>query len=145
MARTAATELERQEFYSLLGTAESDALTQQALALVFSGEPPATVAPDIVRSASVRHPEAALDFAIANWQKLSAMLEPNSAAQFVPVLTRTSADPKSIDKLQAFGAANVPPGAGQDFRRATARIRYLAKVRTERLPEVDRWVAQQSN
>jgi hypothetical protein len=143
MAKAAPSELERQELYELLGTAQSDALTQQALALVLSGGIPPTSGPQIVRSTAARHPEAAVDFAIAHWDKLSKMLEVSSALQFVPSLANNSANLKSVDKLNAFAAAKVPPNARQDYDRAISLIQYLAKVRAARLPEVDRWLAAQ--
>ena len=145
MAKAAPSELERKELYELLGSAESDDLTRQALALVISGEPPPTVAPSIIRSVSARHPEAALDFAIAHWEKLSKMLEASSGLRFVPGLTGNSTNLKTIDKLNAFAAAHVPENARQDYVLAIARIRYSAKVRAMRLPEVDRWLAAQAH
>ena len=144
MARSTQSEIERQELYELLGTAASDALVQQALALVFSSELPPTTGPDILRRVSDRHPETAMDFAIAQWPKLSAMLEANSSLQFVPALASNSADLKSVDKLDAFAAAKVPANARQDYVLVNARIRYQAKVRATRLPEVDRWLAAQN-
>ena len=108
-----------------------------------SGEVPPTLAPEIVGSSAGRHPEMALDFAIKNWDKLSKMLEVTSALQYVPRLATNSADLKTIDKLNAFAAAHVPENARQDYVLAGARVRYLAKVRATRLPEVDRWLAAQ--
>ena len=101
-------------------------------------------APSIIRSVSARHPEAALDFAIAHWDKLSKMLEASSGLRFVPGLTGNSTNLKTIDKLNAFAAARVPENARQDYVLAIARIRYSAKVRAMRLPEVDRWLAAQA-
>jgi aminopeptidase N len=69
------------------------------------------------------------------------MLEVTSALQYVPRLTGNSADPATIDKLNAFAAAHVPENARQDYVLAAARVRYVAKVRATRLPEVDRWLA----
>jgi aminopeptidase N len=69
------------------------------------------------------------------------MLEVNSAFQFLPRLATNSAERATIDKLNAFAAANVPANARQDYVLASARVRYLAKVRATRLPEVDRWLA----
>jgi aminopeptidase N len=141
MAKGAQSEMERRQFYDLLGAPQDEALMKRALGLVFSGEVPATLAPEIVNSAATRHPEAALDFAIQNWDRLSKMLEVSSAPQFLPRLTGNSADLSTIDKLNAFAAANVPANARQDYVLASARVRYLAKVRATRLPEVDRWLA----
>ena len=141
MAKGTQSEMERQQLYGLLGAPQDDALTQRALALALSGEVPATLAPEIVSSTATRHPEVALDFAIRHWDKLSKMLEVTSALQYVPRLTANSSDPATIDKLNTFAAANVPENARQDYVLAIARVRYYAKVRATRLPEVDRWLA----
>jgi aminopeptidase N len=143
IAKSTKSELERQEMYELLGGAQSDVLTRQALALVFSEELPPTMGPVVLDQISRRHPEAALDFAIANWDRLSKMLEAGSALQYIPGLARNSADPRSIERLNAFVEARVPETARQDYVLAMARIRYQAKVRETRLPEVDRYVAAQ--
>jgi len=141
LAKSTPSELERKELYELLGSAESDDLTQKALALVLSGEVPPTIGPDIISSAAIRHPEAAVDFAIANWDKVSKMLEASTILTFVPRLTFSSTDLTTVDKLNAFAAAHVPDNARQVYVLAIARIRYYAKVRATRLPEVDRWLA----
>jgi aminopeptidase N len=145
MAKAAKSEMERQQLYDLLGAPQDEALMQRALGLVFSGEVPATLAPEIVSAAATRHPDAAMDFAIRNWDKLSKMLEVTSALQFLPRLSGNSADLATVDKLNAFAAAHVPENARQDYVLATARVRYLAKVRATRLPEVDRWLAAKTN
>jgi aminopeptidase N len=144
LAKAAPSELERKELYELLGSAENDDLMQQALALVFSGELPSTIGPNVLDSASERHPEAALDFAIAHWDKLSKMLEVSSALRFVPGLTVNSTNLKTVDTLNAFAAVHAPENARQDYVLAIARIRYSANVRATRLPEVDRWLAAQT-
>jgi aminopeptidase N len=141
MARSANTELERQEFYGLLGAAEDKALVRRALDLVFSDEVETTTGPRIISRVSMRHPEMALDFSITNWDRLVKMLEAGSAHQFVPGLARYSADLKSIERLNGFAEARIPASARQDLTRAISRIRYQADVRTKRLPEVDRWLA----
>jgi aminopeptidase N len=141
MAKGAPSEMERQHLYHLLGAAQDDALMQRAQTLALSGDVPATVAPDIISATAARHPEAALDFAIRNWDKISKMLEVTSALQYVPRLTVNSTELATVDKLNAFAAAHVPENARQDYVLATARVRYLAKVVAMRLPEVDRWLA----
>jgi len=145
MAKAAKSELEREELYHLLGRAENVALMQRGLALAISGDVPTLMAPGIVSAASARHPEEALDFAIRNWDKLSKMLEVNSAFQFLPRLAVNSTELATIDKLNAFAAAHVPENARQDYVLAAARVRYFAKVRATRLPEVDAWLASPAN
>jgi hypothetical protein len=140
MAKSAKTELERQEFYVLLGSAEDEALSQQALTLSLSGEPPKTIAPSVILAVSNLHPQMAFDFAAAHWDALSALLEPSTQSGYMPRLLGNASDLALVDKLQAFAESRIPPDARQDVLKAEATVRYLAKVRTERLPEAAEWL-----
>ncbi|HKU90802.1 MAG TPA: M1 family metallopeptidase [Steroidobacteraceae bacterium] len=141
MAKAAPSEMERQQLYGLLGAPQDDALMRRAQALALSGEVPSTVTPVIISATATRHPEAALDFTIQNWDRISKTLEVTSALQYVPRLTGNSVELSTVDKLNAFAATHVPENARQDYVLATARVRYLAKVLATRVPEVDRWLA----
>ena len=50
-----------------------------------------------------------------------------------------------IAKLQAYAQANLPDGARGDADSAVAGIAWRIKLRTERLPAIDAWLAQQSS
>ena len=143
MAKSAKTEIERRELYALLGTAESRALAQEALDLALPGEPAPTIAPEIIGAASRRHPEQTLDFTVDHWDQLAALLEPASQARFVPGLMGSATDLKLLDKLESFAAAHIPADARQDVRKAEAGVRYRAKIRSNRLPEVTQWINNQ--
>jgi aminopeptidase N len=145
MAKGAKTEIERQEFYDLLAVAADGALARQALNLALSGEPPPTVGPDMVTSAADYHPQMAADFAIAHWDALRAFIEPASQARFVPLLLSRGRDLRMIQTLDDFAARYLPANARQELRKAEAKIRYLADVRTRRLPEVDAWIAERGS
>jgi hypothetical protein len=141
MAKTAKSQLERQELYNLLGAAEDEALAQRALDLAVSGEPPATSVPGMVRSVSGRHPRLAFDFAVAHWDLIANLLEPSTQSGYMPRLIGNASDLALIAKLDAFAKDHIPADARQDVMKSEANVRYLAKVRTDRLPEVDRWLA----
>jgi hypothetical protein len=145
MAKSARTELERREFYDLLAVAESPVFVQQALDLALSGEPPTTIVPDIINVASRRHPETTFNFAVAHWDSIALLIEPNVRARYMPRLISDASDLKLIDKLDAFAAGHIPPGARQELRKTEANIRYLAQTRRERLPEVDAWLKGQGH
>jgi aminopeptidase N len=140
MAKSAASEIERQDFYDLLAAPQDTALVQQALDLAVSGEPPPTVAPDMVSTAARRHPALSFEFASAHWQQLAPLIEPASQARFVPGLVDDAADLRLIGKLDAFAARSIPADARQDLRKAESNIRYLAAVVKFRLPQLDRWI-----
>ena len=140
MAQSARTALERQELYDLLATAQDRGLTQQALDLALSGEPPTTMVPEMISVAAYQHPDMALDFAIAHWDKINLSLEPATQAGFVPKLVRSAWDIRLIDKLNTFAAAHIAADARQEVRKSESNVRYLASIRNQRLPEADRWL-----
>ena len=140
MALSAKTLLERQQAYDLLGAAEDPALARKALDLALSGEPPATIAPEIIAVVSDRHPDLAFDFAVANWEKLSPLVEPNTRPQALPRLIAGANDVAIIARLDAFAETHIPAGSRQALRQVEAGVRYQARIRNDRLPEVDAWL-----
>jgi aminopeptidase N len=140
MAQAAATEMERRELYVLLAGSENEVLVQRALDLAISGEPPATIAPEMISAASARHPRLAFEFAIAHWDRIAPLLEPSSQVRYVPTLLNDATDLNLIGELDHFAEGHIPPDGRQELRKAAARVRYLATVRDDRLPEIDRWI-----
>lgn len=140
LARASATELEKQDYYRLLGAAADPQLAQRALDLSLTQEPPFTLRPLIIGSVARDHPDLAANFAIAHWDVISSMLESDSQAQFVPRLANGSRDLNMINRLNEFAAAHIPSSAGRALEMAVARIRYNVQIGTH-LPEIDRWIA----
>ena len=140
-----ASEVERQEFYGLLSSVRDPALANRALLLSLSGEPPITTRPDIVSNVAILHADLAFDFTIAHLDELMSMLEPDSRAQFVPSLAGNSHDIAMIPKLQGYTDAHIPANARQAAVKAEARIAYHSMIRTQRLPEVDRWLGTETS
>ncbi len=140
LAVSAKTLLEQQQAYDLLGAAEDPTLARKALDLALSGEPPATIAPEIIAVVSGRHPDLAFDFATANWDKLSPLVEPNTRPQALPRLIAGSNDVAIIARLDAFAETHIPVGSRQPLRQVEAVVRYQAHIRNDRLPEVDAWL-----
>jgi aminopeptidase N len=145
MAATAKTQVERQELYGLLAAARDPVLAQQALDLALGAEPSATTKAAMISSASFDHPALVFDFVVAHWDAVAALLEPTAKARFVPRLVANASDAALIDKLRAFAVDHIPAGAHQDLRKSIASIRYLAAIRNNRLPEVDRWLKGQGS
>ena len=99
----------------------------------------------MINAGSRLHPETAFDFAVAHWDRIASLLEPNIRARYVPRLVGDASDPKLIHKLDTFADGHIPPDGRLDLRKAEANIRYLAKIRRDRLPEVDDWLRSQSH
>ena len=82
---------------------------------------------------------------MTHWQQVSTTLEPEIITRFAPRLLMDSAsDRKLIDRLDLFAEANIPPQARLDVRNAESNIRYLARIREERLPQVEHWLQQRA-
>ncbi len=138
LARSTPSEIERLELYEFLASAEDERLVHKALDLTLSGEPPPTVVPHILQGAAVLHPRLTFEFTAANWHKLSATIEPDFQVRFAPRLLRSSSDASLIAPLEAFARAHIPPDKRLDVHKAEASLRYLARVRRERVPDLER-------
>ena len=140
LARTAATELEKQHYYRLLGSAADPRLAQQALDLALTQEAAVTLRPLIISAVASDHPELAANFAIAHWDDIDPILETDSKSQYVPRLASSSSSPGMIAGLNAFAAGHIPPSARSSLEKAIAHIRYNVQV-AEHLDDIDRWIA----
>jgi len=144
LARKASTSLEKTEFYTLLGRARDPVLAQRALDLSISGETEPTTAPGIISAVSGAHPKLALDFAAAHWAKVEPLLDSSARVSYVTRLASGAVDTATADALDVFAQAHIAASARGDVRKARAQIEYNAKVRAERLPEVDDWLAKRA-
>jgi aminopeptidase N len=139
-ARGAAAQLEKQEYYRLLGTASDPQLAQRALELSLTPEAPVTLRPLIIDSVSTDHPELAANFAMAHWDVIAPTLETDSKSQYVPYLASGSSDLNMITRLNEFAASHIPPSARSSLDKAIARIHYRVQIGMH-LAAIDRWIA----
>jgi aminopeptidase N len=140
LARTAATELEKQDYYRLLGSVADPQLAQRALDLSLTQEVPVTLRPLILDSVAHDHPELATNFAITHWEVIDPMLESDSKSQYVPQLASGSGDLDLITRLNAFATGHIPSSARSSLEKAVAHIRYNVQIGTH-LAEIDHWIA----
>ena len=144
MAQSARTQTERQELYELLAAAKDVAAVDEGLKLALSSEPPETTVLRMISVASRLHPEVAFDFTVGHWDMIVSHVQPSIQTRFVPGLISNASDLKLIDKLNTFAESHIPVDGRQDLRKAESNIRYLAKIRKDRLPEIDQWLESQS-
>ena len=142
LARSAHSDLEKREYYDLLGYARDETLARRALDLALSGEPAPTTAPGIISAVSARHPALALAFVDAHWNKVAPLLDSSARDSYAPRLASRASDLTVADALNRFADAHIPATARGEVTKAVAQIRYSAQVRKQRLPEVDRWLAE---
>ena len=138
------TPLVKNQLYDLLASSDDTALAQRALALALTDEPGVTNSPAMISRVSRTHPELAFDFALAHLEQVNARIDASSRSRYFPRLAAGSAQPQMIAKLKAYAQANLPEGARGDADSSVAGIEYRIKVRAERLPAIDAWLAKQT-
>jgi aminopeptidase N len=132
----------KDHLYDLLASAENRELAQRALKLALTDEPGVTNSASMVARVAQQHPEMAFDFAVANIDKVNERVDATSRSRYFPRLASQSADPAMIDKVNNYAGANLAPTSRRDADTAIAGIRDRIRVRRERMPEIDAWLAK---
>ena len=99
MAREERNPLVRVQLYQLLGGVRDERLARRALDLALTEEPGATNASQIISSVAAVHPDLAFDFALANRERVEALVDASSRSRYLAALGAGSSDPAMIDKL----------------------------------------------
>jgi aminopeptidase N len=131
--------------YGLLASSDDKALAQRALKLALTDEPGVTNSASMVAQVAQGHPDMAFDFAIANMGKINERVDATSRSRYFPRLASQSIDPAMIEKVNAYAGANLAPTSRRDADTAIAGIKDRIRVRTERMPEIDAWLAKNGN
>ncbi|WP_332876980.1 M1 family metallopeptidase [Massilia sp. S19_KUP03_FR1] len=141
-AKAEKTPMVKDQLYMLLASVEDKGLSERALELALTDEPGATNSAAMVRQVAQHAPELAFDFALANIAKMNTRIDESSRSRFFPSLATSSGDPAMVAKVQQYAAANLTEGSRGDAQTAVAEIKDRIKVRQERLPEIDGWLAR---
>ena len=140
LARSAASAVERQSYFGLLGDAKDKALAERALDYALTGEA-GTSSAAIISSVAGEHPDLAFDFALANRARVDALVDASGRTGYLAGLGASSRDPAMIEKLERFRDASPPDERrGVDRRIAQIRNRLATEPRLAR--EIGEWLAQ---
>jgi hypothetical protein len=132
----------KNNMYDMLASAQDNALAQRALDLALTDEPGATNSAAMVSHVARNHPDMAFDFAVAHLAKINERVDASSRSRYFPRLASGSADPAMIAKVKSYAGANLAPTSRRDADTAIADINYRIKLRSERLPDIDAWLAR---
>ncbi|MDC8756398.1 M1 family metallopeptidase [Janthinobacterium fluminis] len=136
------TPLVRNHLYDMLAYSKDGALAQRALELALTDEPGLTNSPAMINMVAAHHPDLAFDFALAHLPQVNARVDSNSRSRYFPRLASGSADPAMIAKVNAYASSHLPADARADAATSVANIKYRIKLRKERLPTIDAWLAR---
>jgi aminopeptidase N len=107
MARNASSATERQNLYSLLGTAKDEALAKRTLDLALTDEPGKTVSAGMIGAVARTHPDLALDFVLAHWSEVQKFVDLSAQSRFIGRIASGSHSEATIAKLDAYAKANI--------------------------------------
>jgi aminopeptidase N len=141
-ARAETTPLLRDRLYALLATSEDKALAERALKLALTDEPGLTISAEMISGVAQRYPDMAVDFALANVDKIEQRVDASSRSRYFARLAGTSSNPAMVAKLQSYAQASLAPGSRGDVEAAIAAIQDRIKTNAARLPEIDAWLKQ---
>ena len=130
LARTSTSQVERQAYFTLLGSTTDPALAKRAFDFALTGEA-GTVSPRIMTAVAGGNADFAFDYAMANRRGVEALIDTFGQASFIAGLAVTARDPAMIGKLEAL-RDSVP----QDQHRAIERRIAALKQRFESEPRM---------
>jgi len=130
LARTSTSQVERQAYFTLLGSTTDPVLAKRAFDFALGGEA-GTVSPRIMTAVAAGNADFAFDYAMANRAKVEAQIDTFGQAGFIAGLAVTSRDPAIVGKLEAL-RDSVP----QDQRRAIERRIAALNQRFESEPRM---------
>ena len=136
------TPLLKTNLYMMLAIAADRGLAQRALDLALSDEPAQTTSAGMISAVAGRYPDLAFDFALVNQEKINQRVDAPSRSRYFARLAGGSSDPAMVGKLNAYAGANLAPSARGDVEAAIASIQDRVKVKKERMPEIDAWLAK---
>jgi hypothetical protein len=139
-AKTAPEPMAKQRLFSALGLALDPALSQRALELALSGEPPAAFVTNIIHAVSIDHPAQAFDFAVQHENAVMLHVDAASRWSLIPYLAYTSDDFAMARQVREYTERSVPADARQAAATVLARINFRATVKQTQLPALETWV-----
>ena len=137
----------KDQLYDLLAVSEDEALAQRALDLAMSDEVSVTNGAGMISRIALRHPDLAFNFALAHGSVLNERIAGGKTARgpYYSRLASSSVEPATMEKLKKYAADNVPPEMRRAVDTAIATMQYRIKVRAERLPAIDAFVASSTS
>jgi len=136
------TPLIRAQLFSLLASAEDEALAKKALELALTSEPGETMSSSMISRVAGSHPDMTFDWAVANKDKVNEKVDSTSRTRFIPGLGAGSSNPATAEKIKAWAAANLAEGSRKEGDKAAVSVLNRAKIREQRLPAITAWVAK---
>jgi hypothetical protein len=88
------------------------------------------------------HPEMAFDFAVAHREPLDALVDFTSRSRYYPSLAHNSLDPSIVPRIRDYAEKYLAAGSRRSAEQVIAAIEFRIRIRDQRLPVIEAWLAQ---
>ncbi len=138
-ARTENSPVAKLIYYRNLGAVRDPALAGKALALTLTDEIPVPMRGNVIASVASQHPAMAFDWAVANADKVNAMLETSTKSAFIVGLPAGSGDPAVAARVTTYATKALPAGSRKPAETTVAVINYRAGLRARQASAIGTW------
>ncbi len=138
-ARTENSPVAKLLYYRNLGAVRDPALAAKALALTLTDEIPVPMRGNVIAAVASQHPAMAFDWAVANADKVNAMLETSTKSAFIVGLPAGSGDPAVAARVTAYAAKALPAASRKPAETTVAVINYRAGLRARQAAAIGKW------
>jgi aminopeptidase N len=142
-AAAATNSIKQEQLLMAAARVADQALAAKSLNDTLSADTPKQLAIWLVLATSAQHADQAWTFLSHHYRQLSAGIDSLMAVRAAPDLAQNIDFPDAAARLRSFAARELPPEAQARVEAACAAIRYRATIRSQRLPDMDRWLATQ--
>lgn len=142
MAHKASSQLEKSQYFTLLGLAKNDDLAKQALDIAMTDEPGITNSAALISAVANDHSMMAVDYVLAHYKQYEAMIDLPARSSAVARLAGGSADPVMVDKLEAYAKQYLSPDSRKVVDRTIAAIKARILTRARLKPAVIAWLTR---
>jgi aminopeptidase N len=131
----------KDQLFVALASARDIVLANRSLDIALSDEPAKTTGPSMISRVSLDNPDRAWDFARGHLDAVTSRLDALQRNSFMPSLAARSTNPDRLPELRRFIDEHVPSESRRQAEKYVADLEFLVKVKAQRIPEIDKWIA----
>ncbi|MFT3906185.1 MAG: M1 family metallopeptidase [Steroidobacteraceae bacterium] len=136
----------RQRMRLLASARNADAaLAQRALEDSLAPDTPTQLTGSLIQTVAAQHPDLAWRFLVAHYDAIAPRLDPTAQLQTAAAVASGRNAAGADRELMRFARSHLPGEAHGALADAAAGIALRQRIRRERLPQIERWLARNAH
>jgi len=132
---------EKRTYLLALARATDPAIAVRVLDLALTDAVPDALAPNLVLAVAEQHTRLAFDFTVRNFDAVATRLDSFGRIDFVPRIAANGVERSLAPDLNRFAAQRIGAAGNETVSRAHSLILFGDEVRRRCLPQIDAWLA----